>query len=59
MAHSPENVVEYVCANCQVTHAGTPMHRSGGDHRFEQPDACGACGGTEFVPTSDWIHYHE
>ncbi|ACV48775.1 MULTISPECIES: hypothetical protein [Halomicrobium] len=59
MAHSPENVVEFVCSNCQVTHAGTPVHRSAGDHQFEPPEACGACGATAFVPTSEWIHHHE
>jgi hypothetical protein len=59
MAHVPERVKQYVCTNCQVTHAGTPIHQSGGSHSFEQPESCGACGESDFVATADWVHYHE
>jgi hypothetical protein len=59
MAHSPEQVVEFVCESCQVTHAGTPIHLSAGQHEFEPPESCGACGATEFVQTEEWIHHHE
>lgn len=59
MAHSPESVVEYVCESCQVTHAGTPVHISAGEHTFEPPDSCGACGETSFVASEDWIHHHD
>ena len=59
MAYNREHVEEFVCEDCQVTHAGTPTQHSSGGHEFEPPASCGACGGTEFVPTEDWIHYHE
>jgi len=59
MAHVPERLEEYVCVNCSVTHAGTPIHLDGGEHSFEPPASCGACGGSEFVPASEWIHHHE
>jgi hypothetical protein len=59
MAHVPENLKQYVCANCQVTHAGTPVHVSAADHTFEPPDVCGACGESEFVAATDWVHHHE
>lgn len=59
MAHSPENVEKYVCDNCHVTHAGTPVHISAAEHSFEPPESCGACGETEFIPIENWIHHHE
>lgn len=59
MAHSPEEVAEFVCENCQVTHAGTPVHISSGEHSFEPPESCGACGETEFISTDNWIHHHK
>lgn len=59
MAHVPENVEQYVCANCQVIHAGTPVHESGGTHSWEAPATCGACGADEFVPVGEWTHHHE
>jgi hypothetical protein len=59
MAHSPEQPERYVCASCQITHAGTPVHRSGGDHDFEPPAACGGCGESEFVLLAEWVHHHD
>jgi len=59
MAHSPETLVQYICTHCQVTHAGTPIHVSSGDHRFEPPETCGACGESEFVSADNWIHSHQ
>jgi|AntDeeMetagen134_2_1112570.scaffolds.fasta_scaffold01500_4 hypothetical protein len=59
MAHSPEDVKEFVCEDCQVTHAGTPIKKSSGKRVFEPPESCGACGGTEFVPTEEWVHHPE
>jgi hypothetical protein len=59
MAHVPEEVEQFVCAECQVTHAGTPIHEDAGDHSFEAPTTCGACGADEFVAMSDWIRHHD
>jgi len=59
MAHSPEAVEEFVCENCHITHAGTPIHRDDGGHEFQPPESCGGCGGTEFVRMADWVHHHE
>lgn len=59
MAHVPEDVEQFVCAGCQVTHAGTPIREDAGEHSFEPPATCGACGANEFVSISDWIHYHD
>lgn len=59
MAHAPQHPRHYVCENCQVIHAGTPVHQSGGEHTFEPPAACGACGESTFVSSEDWIHHHE
>ncbi len=58
MAHSPEHVEEFVCENCQVTHAGTPVQDSSGERAFEPPVSCGACGETEFVPIGEWVRHH-
>ena len=59
MAHVPENVKQFVCADCHVVHAGTPIHESGGSHSWEEPPACGACASGEFVPMEQWIRHHE
>lgn len=59
MAHVPENVHQYVCATCQTMHAGTPVHESSGDHSWNPPATCGACGENEFVAVDEWIHHHE
>jgi len=59
MAHQPEEVERYVCTNCQVTHAGRPVQVDAGEHRFEAPDTCGACGRTEFVIIEQWPHHQE
>lgn len=59
MAHLPEEPKRYVCVNCQITHAGTPIHESAGEHSFEAPESCGGCGETEFVLLSEWVHHHE
>ena len=59
MAHSPETVTQFVCENCQITHAGTPIHQSAGEHTFEAPATCGGCGETSFVKLSDWVHHHD
>lgn len=55
MAHSPEHVEEFVCEDCQVIHAGTPVQSSSGEHAFEPPESCGACGRTEIVPIENWV----
>ena len=59
MAHSPEPVDRYVCENCQTIHAGTPIHVSASEHRFEPPETCGACGAESFVAIGGWVHHHE
>lgn len=59
MAHQPQLPTRYVCANCQVMHAGTSIHQGGGEHTFEKPDACGACGDDEFVAIEEWARHHE
>ena len=59
MAHVPEEPTRYVCENCQITHAGTPIHDSGGEHHFEPPSACGGCGESTFVALADWVHHHD
>lgn len=59
MSHVPEEIEYYVCANCQVVHAGTPVHRSDGGHSFEPPESCGGCADEEFVRASEWIRHHE
>ena len=48
----------YVCENCQVTHAGTPVHQTASEHSFDPPEACGACDATTFVQATDWVHHH-
>lgn len=59
MAHVPEDTTEYVCENCQITHAGTPIHLEAGKHTFEPPEICGGCGETVFIEMQDWIHHHK
>ncbi|AGN01229.1 hypothetical protein L593_06410 [Salinarchaeum sp. Harcht-Bsk1] len=59
MAHVPENVKQFVCSSCNVVHAGTPIHQADGTHSWEEPPACGACEGEEFVPMEQWIRHHE
>jgi hypothetical protein len=59
MAHSPEKATQYVCENCQVTHAGTPIHEGPGEHSFEPPASCGGCGESTFVAVTDWVHHHD
>ncbi|MFC7097881.1 hypothetical protein [Halobaculum marinum] len=59
MSHVPEAVKQYVCADCQTMHAGTPIHHEGGSHTFEPPTSCGACEGETFVELAAWIHHHE
>jgi hypothetical protein len=39
-------------------HAGTPIHQAG-EHSFEEPDACEACGEDEFVAIEEWARHHE
>ena len=58
MAHVPEEVRQYVCVSCQITHAGTPIHQTASEHTFEPSSACGGCGETEFVTMGDWVHHH-
>ena len=59
MAHAPEKPVQYVCENCQITHAGTPIHESGGGHTFEPPDSCGGCDESSFIKLTNWVHHHK
>ena len=49
----------YVCENCQVAHAGTPIHVDAAQHSFEAPDECGCCGETAFVDLTNWVHHHD
>ncbi|ELZ20589.1 hypothetical protein C475_20038 [Halosimplex carlsbadense 2-9-1] len=58
MAHVAEEPKRYVCERCQVVHAGTPIHESGGDHSFEPPGSCGGCDSSSFVEFGDWVHHH-
>jgi hypothetical protein len=59
MSHVPERPTRYVCAACQVVHAGTPHHISGAEHSFEPPETCGCCEESEFVELGDWTRHHE
>lgn len=59
MAHSPEHVKRFVCADCHVVYAGTPIRIEDASHTFEPPEECPVCGDTEFVAEADWIHHHE
>jgi len=59
MAHVPEKPTQYVCENCRITHAGTPVHESAGEHSFEPPSMCGGCAETEFVEFTEWVRHHE
>jgi hypothetical protein len=59
MAHSPEQPSKYVCAGCQVVHAGTVVEHTDSGHVYDPPAECGACGGTEFVREADWPHRHD
>lgn len=59
MSHTPEKVKQYICRNCQVTHAGTPVHISAAEHTFEPPESCGACGESTFLEFGEWIHHHK
>ncbi len=59
MAHVPEDVTQYVCESCQVTHAGTPVHQAAGEHSFEPPESCGCCDASTFIEMQDWIHHHD
>jgi hypothetical protein len=60
MAHSPERPELYVCTDCQIVYAGTVVeHMDGGDHVYEPPTECRACGSTSFVETSQWPREHE
>ncbi|ELY51131.1 hypothetical protein [Natronococcus jeotgali] len=56
MAHSPEVPEKYVCTACQVLHVGTVSAHTDAGYRYEAPEACGCCGGTEFVPEAEWPH---
>jgi hypothetical protein len=60
MAHSPEPPKQYVCNACQTVHAGTVVeHTVEGEYRYEAPEGCGACGGSEFTPLEDWAYRHD
>ena len=59
MAHQPQMPQRYVCTNCQVMHAGTPIHLNAGEHTWEAPATCGACGESEFVETQNWERHHD
>ncbi|AGB36438.1 hypothetical protein [Natronococcus occultus] len=56
MAHTPELPEKYVCVDCQTVHAGTVVERTDVSRRYEAPNACGCCGGVEFVVEVDWPH---
>lgn len=58
MAHTPERPEKYICAECQVLHAGAIVSKNGGDHRYEAPERCGCCGATELVPQERWVHFN-
>ncbi|MFB6121703.1 MAG: hypothetical protein ABEJ68_11385 [Halobacteriaceae archaeon] len=59
MSHTPEYPEQYVCTECQVVHAGTVVDHRDGDHEYEAPESCGACGATAFVEFEMWPHHHE
>jgi hypothetical protein len=60
MAHAKEDTERFVCENCQITHAGTPIHNEEtGNHSFEAPTRCGGCGESSFVSLTEWIHHHK
>lgn len=60
MAHSPELPKLYVCTECQAVSAGTVAeHIEGGEHRYEAPEECGACGASAFVESVNWPHEHD
>ena len=59
MAHTPDLPERFVCLNCHVIHAGSVIHQDDGTHRFEAPDACGACEHSDFVELGGYIHHHD
>lgn len=59
MSHQPERPQLYVCADCQVVHAGTVIEHTDSGHRYSPPDSCGCCEGTEFVADEQWPHRHD
>lgn len=59
MAHTPEHTDLFVCTNCQVVSAGTVVRDDEGDHHFEEPPRCGACGESAFVEMSMYPHHRE
>jgi hypothetical protein len=59
MAHTPEHVKRFVCVDCHLVYAGTPIRTTDTGHTFEPPTVCAVCGETEFVSEADWIHHHE
>ncbi len=58
MAHTPEMPEKYVCAECQVVHAGTVSAQSDGGHRYDAPEECGCCGSTELIEQEMWPHFN-
>lgn len=53
MSHQPERPQEYVCTDCHVIHAGI-AHGSPGDHSYEPPQSCGACGSESLVKVGEY-----
>lgn len=58
MSHTPERPELYVCTDCQAVYAGTVVPQGDGQHRYEEPDGCSACGGTDFVEMAQYPHHH-
>lgn len=57
MAHSPELPERYVCTDCLVLSAGVVEHVDG-EHRYDSPARCGACGEDTFVEEEQYPHHH-
>jgi hypothetical protein len=42
-----------VCEDCLSVHVGT-VHGQPGDHHYEAPDECAACGSDDFVDINEY-----
>lgn len=54
MSHAPEWPELYVCDGCNAVYAG--HHASEGQHHYEPPAECAACGNEAFVEIQRLSH---
>ncbi|WP_224268676.1 hypothetical protein [Haloprofundus salinisoli] len=56
MSHVPERPREFVCKNCHLMYAGTVVRSDGGEHHYDPPTECAACGSASFVELDAYPH---